>query len=152
MRKLFSFGNFFLFYILPAKLFLAAERGSTSQIRLLLKHKADHQIRNNVGKIPLDISVQKIDAENVTRLRLVKFNEEMDESEMETIENDGEIPNLENIVVNSGSSSKFAQGSSTLLSSLNANVTNVTQKVTQNWDKIRKMGEFGSKSDIWPKK
>ena len=96
--------------------------------------------------------MQKIDAENVTRLRLVKFNEEMDESEMETIENDGEIPNLENIVVNSGSSSKFTQGSSTLLSSLNANVTNVTQKVTQNWDKFRKMGEFGSKSDVWPKK
>ena len=59
-----------LFVIFFAKLFLAAIKGKTWLVSLLLKHKADHTIANNDEKTALDISVQKVDVQSVTMLRL----------------------------------------------------------------------------------
>ena len=59
-----------LFVIFFAKLFLAAIKGKTWLVSLLLKHKADHTIANNDEKTALDISVQKVNVQSVTMLRL----------------------------------------------------------------------------------
>ena len=50
-------------------LHLAAEHGSTGQVCLLLKHRADHHVRNLQGLTALDIAVQNSDADIVTLLR-----------------------------------------------------------------------------------
>jgi len=52
-------------------LHLAAAQGSTSQVCLLLKHRADHHIKNSDGHTALDIAVQNSDADIVTLLRFV---------------------------------------------------------------------------------
>ena len=54
----------------------------TGQVCLLLKHKANYQIRNKEGKLPLDIAVQNLDADIVTLLRLAALNEQSRESDM----------------------------------------------------------------------
>jgi len=62
-------------------LHLAAGQGSTGQVCLLLKHKADHHMRNNLGKKALDIAVANSDADIVTLLRLADLNEEIREND-----------------------------------------------------------------------
>ena len=54
-------------------LHLAAAQGSTSQVCLLLKHRADHHVRNRAGHTALDIAVQNSDAGIVTLLRFVSL-------------------------------------------------------------------------------
>lgn len=61
-------------------LHLAAKSGSTGQVCLLLKHRADHHARNKQGLKALDIAVQNSDADIVTLLRLADLNEEIRES------------------------------------------------------------------------
>ena len=61
-------------------LHLAARYGSTGQVCLLLKHRANHHIPNAEGKKALDIAVQNSDADIVTLLRLAMLNEEIRES------------------------------------------------------------------------
>ena len=61
---------------------MAAMRGNTEQVCLLLKHRADHHEVNNEGKQPLDIAVANADADVVTLLRLAALNEEIHESDM----------------------------------------------------------------------
>jgi len=63
-------------------LHMAAMRGNTGQVCLLLKHRADHHKVNNEGKQPLDIAVANADADVVTLLRLAALNEEIRESDM----------------------------------------------------------------------
>jgi len=63
-------------------LHLAANQGRTAQVCLLLKHKANHHIRNIEGRTALDIAVQKADADVVTLLRLAALNEEIRENDM----------------------------------------------------------------------
>ena len=63
-------------------LFAAANQGRTAQVCLLLKHKANHHIRNIEGRTALDIAVQKADADVVTLLRLAPLNEEIRENNM----------------------------------------------------------------------
>jgi len=63
-------------------LHLAANQGRTAQVCLLLKHKANHHVRNVEGKTALDIAVQKADADVVTLLRLAALNEEIRENDM----------------------------------------------------------------------
>ena len=63
-------------------LFAAANQGRTAQVCLLLKHKANHHIRNIEGRTALDIAVQKADADVVTLLRLAALNEEIRENDM----------------------------------------------------------------------
>ena len=68
-----SYGQTFTFTIichLFRKTYLAAIKGKTWLVSLLLKHKADHTIANNDEKTALDISVQKVDVQSVTMLRL----------------------------------------------------------------------------------
>ena len=62
--------------------FSAAKQGRTAQVCLLLKHKANHHVRNIDGKTALDIAVQKADADVVTLLRLAALNEEIRENDM----------------------------------------------------------------------
>ena len=61
-------------------LFAAANQGRTAQVCLLLKHKANHHIRNIEGRTALDIAVQKADADVVTLLRLAALKEEICEN------------------------------------------------------------------------
>ncbi len=61
-------------------LHLAAKGGSTSQVCLLLKHRADHHVANRAGEKALDIAVSQSDADIVTLLRLADLNEEIRES------------------------------------------------------------------------
>ena len=68
-------------------LHLSAMNGYTGQVCLLLKHRADHHLRNGNGKTALDIAVEKADADIVTLLRMADFNEQMREPGNE--ENDG---------------------------------------------------------------
>lgn len=58
-------------------LHLSAENGSTAQVCLLLKHHADHHIKNKEEKTALDIAIQNSDADIVTLLRLAALNEEI---------------------------------------------------------------------------
>ena len=62
-------------------LHLSAMAGNTSQVCLLLKHRADHHARNGKGQQALDIAVANSDADIVTLLRLAALNEEIRESE-----------------------------------------------------------------------
>lgn len=55
--------------------------GNTGQICLLLKHRANHHLRNKENKKALDIAVQNSDADIVTLLRLAALNEEIRESD-----------------------------------------------------------------------
>ncbi|KAI5752132.1 hypothetical protein M8J77_014124 [Diaphorina citri] len=61
-------------------LYLATELGHTSQVCLLLKHKADQHIVDSSGVEPLTLAVEKANADIVTLLRLGRLNEEMKES------------------------------------------------------------------------
>merc|ERR1711874_759535 len=63
-------------------LHLAAQHGSTGQVCLLLKHRANHHLVNKDGKQPLDIAVANSDADIVTLLRLAALNEEIREADM----------------------------------------------------------------------
>jgi len=63
-------------------LHIAAKHGSTGQVCLLLKHRANHHLVNNNNKQPLDIAVANSDADIVTLLRLAALNEEIRESDM----------------------------------------------------------------------
>lgn len=47
-------------------LHLATEKGCTSQAYLLLKHRAKHDIEANDSKRPIDIAVDKANADIVT--------------------------------------------------------------------------------------
>ena len=76
---------------------------------------------------------------------LAKFKQEIAMSELEMIENDEIEKSLSNDTTENnnftadmfgGAASRFPN--STLFSSINANVTNVTQKVYSNLDKLRK--------------
>ena len=76
---------------------------------------------------------------------LAKFKQEIAMSELEMIENDEIEKSLNNGLAENnnftadmlgGAASRFPN--STLFSSINANVTNVTQKVYSNLDKLRK--------------
>lgn len=76
---------------------------------------------------------------------LAKFKQEIAMSELEMIENDEIEKNLKNGLAENnnltadmlgGAASRFPN--SALFSSINANVTNVTQKVYSNLDKLRK--------------
>lgn len=58
-------------------LHLAAENGSTAQAYLLLKHKAKYDIRAVNAKLPIDIAVERTDADIVTLLRLAQLNDEI---------------------------------------------------------------------------
>lgn len=58
-------------------LHLAAENSSTAQAYLLLKHKAKYNIAAKDGKLPIDIAVEKTDADIVTLLRLAQLNDEI---------------------------------------------------------------------------
>lgn len=60
-------------------LHLSAMNGATGQVCLLLKHRADHHLRNSGGKTALDIAVEKADADIVTLLRMADFNEQIQE-------------------------------------------------------------------------
>ena len=46
---------------------------SSQQVCLLLKHRADHHVRNTDGHTALDIAVQNSDADIVTLLRFVNI-------------------------------------------------------------------------------
>ena len=63
-------------------LHLAAKQGSTAQVCLLLKHKANHDVPNNESKTALDIAVLNSDADVVTLLRLAALNEVIRENDM----------------------------------------------------------------------
>ncbi len=63
-------------------LHLAAQQGSTGQVCLLLKHRANHHLLNVDGHKALDIAVQNSDADIVTLLRLAELNEEIRESDL----------------------------------------------------------------------
>ncbi|XP_058443765.1 arf-GAP with coiled-coil, ANK repeat and PH domain-containing protein 2 [Malaya genurostris] len=58
-------------------LHLATEHSSTAQAYLLLKHKAKYDIKSVDGKLPIDIAVEKTDADIVTLLRLAQLNDEI---------------------------------------------------------------------------
>lgn len=58
-------------------LHLASANGSTAQAYLLLKHKAKYDIAAADGKLPIDIAVEKTDADIVTLLRLAQLNDEI---------------------------------------------------------------------------
>ncbi|XP_058818210.1 arf-GAP with coiled-coil, ANK repeat and PH domain-containing protein 2 [Topomyia yanbarensis] len=58
-------------------LHLATEHSSTAQAYLLLKHKAKYDIVSIDGKLPIDIAVEKTDADIVTLLRLAQLNDEI---------------------------------------------------------------------------
>ncbi|XP_031625900.1 arf-GAP with coiled-coil, ANK repeat and PH domain-containing protein 2 [Contarinia nasturtii] len=58
-------------------LHLATQRGFTAQAYLLLKHQAKHDVTSNDGKKPIDIAVDKANADIVTLLRLTRLNEEI---------------------------------------------------------------------------
>ena len=51
------------------------------KVCLLLKHHADHHLRNKQGQEPLDIAVANSDADIVTLLRLAALNEEIREAD-----------------------------------------------------------------------
>merc|ERR1719400_448927 len=63
-------------------LHMAAKQGNTGQVCLLLKHHADHHLKNHEGQEPLDIAVANSDADIVTLLRLAALNEEIREADM----------------------------------------------------------------------
>jgi len=63
-------------------LHMAAKQGNTGQVCLLLKHHADHHLKNLEGQEPLDIAVAAADADIVTLLRLAALNEEIREADM----------------------------------------------------------------------
>lgn len=58
-------------------LHLATEHSSTAQAYLLLKHKAKYDIAAGDGKLPINIAVDKKDADIVTLLRLAQLNDEI---------------------------------------------------------------------------
>ncbi|XP_062533188.1 LOW QUALITY PROTEIN: arf-GAP with coiled-coil, ANK repeat and PH domain-containing protein 1-like [Armigeres subalbatus] len=58
-------------------LHLAAENGSTAQAYLPLKHKAKYDIKATNQKLPIDIAVERTDADIVTLLRLAQLNDEI---------------------------------------------------------------------------
>ncbi|XP_053694180.1 arf-GAP with coiled-coil, ANK repeat and PH domain-containing protein 2 isoform X2 [Sabethes cyaneus] len=58
-------------------LHLATENSCTAQAYLLLKHKAKYDILAKNGKLPIDIAVEKTDADIVTLLRLAQLNDEI---------------------------------------------------------------------------
>ncbi|XP_055608565.1 arf-GAP with coiled-coil, ANK repeat and PH domain-containing protein 1 [Uranotaenia lowii] len=58
-------------------LHLAAVHGSTAQAYLLLKHKARYDIKGVDGKVPVDIAMERTDADIVTLLRLAQLNDEI---------------------------------------------------------------------------
>ncbi len=62
-------------------LHLAASAGNTSQVCLLLKHRANHHMKNKQGQQALDIAVANSDADIVTLLRLAALNEEIRDTE-----------------------------------------------------------------------
>lgn len=62
-------------------LYLATENGSTAQVYLLLKHKAKYDVAATNGKLPIDIAVDKTDADIVTLLRLAQLNDEIGHGE-----------------------------------------------------------------------
>jgi Arf-GAP/coiled-coil/ANK repeat/PH domain-containing protein len=62
-------------------LHLAAAQGNTGQVCLLLKHRANHHLRNHAGQQALDIAVANSDADIVTLLRLAALNEEIREND-----------------------------------------------------------------------
>ncbi|KAG4078434.1 hypothetical protein HA402_007385 [Bradysia odoriphaga] len=69
-------------------LHLATEKGCTSQAYLLLKHRAKHDIEANDSKRPIDIAVDKANADIVTLLRLTKLHEEIGVEEQGNGESD----------------------------------------------------------------
>lgn len=60
-----------------APLHHAANNGNTGQVCLLLKRKANLNLKDSLGLEPLSIAIKKADANVVTILRLAKLNEEM---------------------------------------------------------------------------
>jgi len=61
-------------------LHLAVQQRRTAQVCLLLKHRADHKLRNLEQKTALDIALENCDADTVTLLKIAAFKEEMKES------------------------------------------------------------------------
>uniref|UniRef100_A0A1I8BL30 Arf-GAP with coiled-coil, ANK repeat and PH domain-containing protein 2 n=1 Tax=Meloidogyne hapla TaxID=6305 RepID=A0A1I8BL30_MELHA len=67
-------------------LHLASMEGYTIIVYQLLKRNAEKTIKNDEGKIPLDIAVEKCHAENVTLLRLHDMKEEFNDDQNSTLD------------------------------------------------------------------
>lgn len=55
----------------------ATQKGFTALAYLLLKHQAKHDIVANDNKQPIDIAIERANADIVTLLRLTQLNEEI---------------------------------------------------------------------------